>query len=137
MNKPLFAEDLLPPRLLATRPALTAVLVAIACAGLGTVVRDYLVVPQAIGDLCGSAQAPWWCPARTGLIVAIQRDGLGYAATLLAALSIILRSRVAIALAFAAMAIGGIGLVLYNATGAALGVVPALLRLAWIERRGP
>jgi hypothetical protein len=131
------ADSLLLPSFAARRPALTAVILTIAFAGIGYFLRYSWVEPEAIGNMCKSAEAVWWCPARTALIVATEWNGLGYAATLLAVLSLIASRRLSVPTAIVAMAIGGMGLVLYNATEAGPGLILALLRLAWIERRDP
>lgn len=130
------AESLPLPRLLAARPALTAVLVTVLFAGVGYFLRYSWVEPEAIGNMCKSAEAVWWCPARTALIVATEWNGLGYAATLLAVLSVFAKPRGALILGFAAAVIGGMGVVLYNATETGPGLIVMLLRLAWLERRG-
>lgn len=127
------AERLPLPRPLARRPTLTAVILAVLFAGIGYILRYGWVEPEAIGNMCKSAAAVWWCPARTAMIVATEWNGLGYAATALAVLSLFLAPRGAVKAAFAAMAIGGAALILYNATEAGPGLVLALLRLAWIE----
>ena len=129
------AESLPLPRILASRPALTAVLATVLFAGIGYFLRYSWIEPEAIGNMCKSAEAVWWCPARTALIVTTEWNGLGYAATALAALSVFAGRRRAAMLAIAAMAVGGAGLVLYNATEAGPGLILALLRLAWIESR--
>jgi hypothetical protein len=123
------------PRLMRSRPTLTAVVVAAAFAGIGYVLRYGWVEPEAIGNMCKSAEAVRWCPLRTALIVVTEWNGLGYAATVLAVLSLFVQPRRAALLAVAAMAIGGAALVLYNATEAGPGLILALLRLAWIEGR--
>jgi len=135
-NKRMSAESLPLPRLLAARPALTAVILTVAFAGIGYFLRYSWVEPEALGNMCKSAEAAWWCPARTALIVTTEWNGLGYAATLLAVLSVFRRPRGAVMLAFAAVIIGGMGLVLYNATETGPGLIVALLRLAWLEHRG-
>ena len=123
------------PRLIRSRPALTAVIVALVFAGIGYALRYGWIEPETIGNMCKSAEAVWWCPARTALIVATEWNGLGYAATALAILSLFPAPRRATFLVFAAMAVGGAALVLYNATEAGPGLILALLRLAWIEGR--
>lgn len=125
---------LLPP-LIARRPALAAVLITVAFAAFGYFLRYSWVEPEAIGNMCKTAGAVWWCPARTAMIVTTEWNGLGYTATALAILSLLIPPRTAIMVAFLAMAVGGMGLVLYNATEAGPGLILALLRLAWIERR--
>lgn len=131
------ADSLPLPTFAARRPALVAVILAAAFAGIGYFLRYSWVEPEAIGNMCKSAEAVWWCPGRTALIVTTEWNGLGYAATALAIFSLFVGRRAAVTLAFAAMAIGGMGLVLYNATEAGPGIILALLRLAWIERRRP
>jgi hypothetical protein len=106
-------------------------------AGIGYVLRYAFVEPEAIGNMCKSAAAAWWCPIRTGFIVTTEWNGLGYAATALAVVALVSAPRPAVPLAFVAMAIGGAGLILYNATEAGPGLILALLRLAWIESRRP
>jgi len=128
------ADSLPLPTFAAKRPALTAVILTVAFAGIGYFLRYSWVEPEAIGNMCKSAAAVWWCPARTALIVTTEWNGLGYAATLLAILSLFTARRRSMTLAIAAMAIGGMGLVLYNATEAGPGLILALLRLAWLER---
>lgn len=133
--RPMSDTSLPLPRLIRGRPALAAVILAALFAGIGYVLRYGLVEPEAIGNMCKSAEAVWWCPVRTGFIVATEWNGLGYAATACALLTLALPRRGAVILAFVAMAIGGAGLVLYNATEAGPGMILALLRLAWIESR--
>jgi hypothetical protein len=130
------ADSLPLPAFAARRPALTAVVLTAVFAGFGYFLRYSWVEPEAIGNMCKSAAAVWWCPARTAMIVTTEWNGLGYAATALGVIALFLRPRPAVAVAMAGMAIGGMGLVLYNATEAGPGLILALLRLAWIERRG-
>lgn len=123
------------PRFIGRRPTLAAVIIATVSAGIGYVLRYGLVEPEAIGNMCKSAEAVWWCPIRTALIVTTEWNGLGYAATACALLALALPHRPAVMLALAAMAIGGAALLLYNATEAGPGLILGLLRLAWIEGR--
>ena len=123
------------PLFIRRRPTLAAVVLAAAFAGIGYALRYAWVEPEAIGNMCKSAAAVWWCPLRTGLIVATEWKGVGYLATAFAVLSLMRPYRRAMTLAFIAMAIGGAALVLYNATVAGPGLLLALLRLAWIESR--
>jgi hypothetical protein len=131
------AASLSLPGFIKTRPTLASVVLTAAFAGIGYVLRYSLVEPEAIGNMCKSAEAVWWCPIRTGLIVTTEWNGLGYAATALAVLTLALSPRRAVPLAFFAMAIGGAALVLYNATEAGPGLILGLLRLARIESRRP
>lgn len=128
------ADSLPLPAFAARRPALTAVILTVVFAGIGYFLRYSWVEPEAIGNMCKSAEAVWWCPARTALIVITEWNGLGYAATLLAVLALITPRRLSAPIAIVAMAIGGMALVLYNATEAGPGLILALLRLAWLER---
>jgi len=137
LTRRMSAESLPLPSFAAKRPALVAVILAAIFAGTGYFLRYSWVEPEAIGNMCKSAEAVWWCPARTALIVTTEWNGLGYAPTALAILSLFVGRRTAVPLALTAMAIGGMGLVLYNATEAGPGMILALLRLAWIERRRP
>lgn len=129
------AASLSLPRILKSRPTLTAVILAAVFAGIGYALRYAFVEPEAIGNMCKSAAAAWWCPIRTGFIVATEWNGLGYAATALAVVALVSAPKRAVPIAFVAMAIGGAALILYNATEAGPGLILALLRLAWIESR--
>lgn len=111
------------------RRALAGVALAVLFAGIGYVLRYDLVEPVAIGSMCRSVQAALWCPLRTGLIFASEWNSLGYL-SVAAALSLTAPYWRAVTFAFIAMAIGGVGLMLYNATVAAPGVLLVLLRLA-------
>ena len=126
-----------PRNFLKDRSALVAVLIAALCAGVGYVLRYAWVEPEAIGALCKSADAVWWCPLRTAMIVTTEWNGLGYTAVALALLSLFAGRSGAVWLATVAMAIGGAGMVLYNATEAGPALILALLRLAWLERGRP
>lgn len=119
------------------RPALVAVALAIACAGIGYWLRYAWVEPEAIGAMCKSAEAVWWCPLRTATIVTTEWNGLGYAAIACALLSLPAGRTAALGLATLSMAIGGAGMILYNATEAGPALILALLRLAWLESRRP
>lgn len=113
------------------------ILIGLAATGVGValarVLRYRVIEPIAITELC-LTEAPWWCPLRTGLIVFMQWGGLGWVAGALVVLALIGRAAgggtVAIAAAVLAMAMGGVGLVLYNATLAALALVLGGLVLA-------
>jgi hypothetical protein len=117
------SESLPLPSFAARRPALTATILTVVFAGIGYFLRYSWVEPEAIGNMCKSAEAVWWCPARTALIVTIEWNGLGYAATLLAVLSLITARRLSVPVAIVAMTIGGMALVLYNATEAGPGYI--------------
>ena len=106
------------------------------CAGaylVGYAVRYRLVEPEAMGAACERG-APWWCGLRTGFIAFTQWNGFGWAALALAVLALAMavagRPASMRGLALAGLTIGGFGLILYNATMAAVAVVIALLCLA-------
>ena len=109
-------------------------LLAVLCALLGLVLRYDLIEPTAIGALCDTGGGPWWCGPRTALIVVTEVDGLGWLALVLAGLALAQRRRGSVAAHFA-MAVGGAGLILYNATLSAVAVVVAALYLAWLRQR--
>ncbi|MGE4220901.1 MAG: hypothetical protein AB7G39_15745 [Alphaproteobacteria bacterium] len=112
--------------------ALGGVLAAGAAAVGGYAVRYAFVEPERLGAAC-ERSGPWWCPFRTGLIVFTEFGGFGWLALLaaLAGLGALLASRATAArrLAFAAMILGGAGMILYNATLSTAAVVLALLCL--------
>lgn len=119
----------------AARPArglvpLAGVLLCATAYLAGHLIRYGLVEPEAMGAACERGD-PWWCGLRTGFIVFTQWGGFGWLALGLAALAAgaiaARRPGAARALALAAMTVGGFGLVLYNATLAAVAVVVALL----------
>lgn len=113
---------------LARQPAVAALVVAAVAYGLGYVTRYAVVEPQEIGTFCRAAGAPVWCALRTGLIRVTEVGGLGLASLALGLIALFARGALARALVMAAMASGGAGLILYNTTYAALGVLVALLR---------
>ncbi len=113
--------------------ALAGLLLCAAAYLVGYAVRYRLVEPEAMGAACERGD-PWWCGLRTGFIMFTQWNGFGWAALALVVLAVAaaVASRPATmrALALAALTIGGFGLILYNATMAAVAVVLALLCLA-------
>ncbi len=115
-------------RALVAQPAVAALGVAALAYGLGWVTRYVVIEPQEIGTFCRSADAPLWCSLRTALIRVTEVGGLGLASIALGAAALALRGTAARWLVMAAMATGGGGLILYNTTYAALGVLVALLR---------
>ncbi|CAK0743979.1 conserved membrane hypothetical protein [Gammaproteobacteria bacterium] len=98
----------------------------------GYVLRYSFIEPDVNGAIC-EVNGPWWCPPRTALIVATEWKiigGLALALALVAVLMVLRDGRQMEKVAMAAMAIGGAGLLLYNATLAAVAVVLAGLVLA-------
>ncbi len=115
---------------------LGGVLLAAGCAWAARGVRYGWIEPTELGAACESAgpwnAAPWWCGVRSALIVFTQWGGFGWLALGLCGAAL-LRARHGArrsGFAWAALAAGGTGLVLYNATLAAVAVVGAGLLLA-------
>lgn len=111
---------------------------AVAAAIAGYAVRYGFVEPAEIGALCHAAR-PWWCGLRTGFIVFTEWQGFGWLSLSLAALAIVwlARGRDALPWALAALATGGAGMVLYNATLSTVAAVTAVIVLAQHRREAP
>jgi hypothetical protein len=93
--------------------------------------RYGVIQPEAIGILCGQADAPGWCRPREWLILGQYYEVWGWVALVSAAVALVvtlppllLRIVLAIALLFSALA-----LVLYNTTLGAVALVLTLLGL--------
>lgn len=74
--------------------------------------------------------ARWWCVLRTGLIVSTDKNLLGLMAFVAALLALLPSQRLHIWSAHVALAIGGSGMILYNATFSVAAAVLAVLVLA-------
>lgn len=109
-------------------PAIAALALCTLAYGIAWVARYAWIEPEMYGTLCRSGEAPFWCPIRTGLIRITEVGGLGIASIVLALLGMLTGGRSARRVTLAAMATGGAGLILYNTTFAALGVLMAMLR---------
>lgn len=107
------------------------VMLGLAAFGLGWLLRYQLIEPAEIGAFCDGGGGPLWCTARLYLIVATEWGLIGWAAFACGALSLLFASRTEGPPkgVFAALVLGGAGLILYNATPAAFGVVLALIAL--------
>lgn len=114
---------------------LGGVALAVAAALLGFGVRYGFIEPERMGAACEQA-GPWWCMLRRGLMSAVGWNALGLAALACALLSFLPGPRRHAVAAHVALALGGAGLVLYNATAASAAVVLALIALA-LRRQGP
>jgi len=109
-------------------PAIRAALITAAAAlVLAFGLRYLLIEPRAMGEACSAAAPPAWCAARQAVVLVFRSGFLGIAALVGAALSFWRGGRV---MATAALGLGLLGLVLYDADVAAVGTVAALLRLA-------
>jgi hypothetical protein len=94
--------------------------------GLAFIARYLWIEPSTMGLACAALPTPQWCRWREGVILIHQANGWGLAALAGGIAAIVLRWRWTVALGLAA---GLIGLVLYNAGLAAVGLLLALLRL--------
>ena len=123
------------PKLRALQP-LPGVALALVAAMAGYVVRYGFVEPERMGAAC-EAGRPWWCGPRTAFIVFTEWKGFGWLALVLAALAAFwfARGRDHVLLALAAMAAGGAGMVLYNATHSTVAVIAAVIVLAEHRRK--
>ena len=130
---------------------LGGVLLAAGCAWAARGVRYGFIEPADLGAACESA-GPWWCGLRAALIVFTQWGGFGGLALALCGAAVARACRAnrlgenrpsgtrsseyqpggqrGSGFAWAALAAGGAGLVLYNATLSAVAVVGAGLVLA-------
>jgi hypothetical protein len=127
------------PRLLSApftsaRP-LGGIALAVAAALFGLGVRYGFIEPEQMGAACEQA-GPWWCVLRRVLMFAVGWNAIGLAALACALLSFLPDPRRHATAAHVALALGGAGLVLYNATTASAAVVLALVALA-LRRQGP
>lgn len=121
-------------RALLAVPAVAALVLGAISYGIAWIARYAWVEPEALGTLCRTADAPLWCYARTGLIRITEVGGLGLASIVLAVAGFVARRGWAYGLTMAAMVAGGAGLILYNTTFAALGVLIAILRTSRLGR---
>ena len=88
--------------------------------------RYLWIESSAMGLACAAVPAPSWCAWRQGMILIHQANGWGLAALAGGIAALLFRWRWAILLGLGA---GLLGLVLYNAGLAAVGLLLALLRL--------
>jgi hypothetical protein len=123
-------------RLFTKTPALAGVLIAIAAALVGWCIRYWFYEPDIFGAICYS-EKPWWCIFRTFIAVETRNYGGGWTAMALAIIALIQisRGRRANGLAYAALVIGGIGLILYDTTLSAPAVLLAVLSLVRAPER--
>jgi len=120
-------QPMLPPALRATgRVALTV----LAAAAIAFALRFGLVERDDLGALCPDGQAQWWCGLRLLVVRAFQVNAFGMASVAFAALAVWRRSAIA---AYAAVAIGTVGMVLYGFTWSAVGLLGGALVLARLQ----
>jgi hypothetical protein len=123
-------------RLFKTTPVLAGILICVIAALFGWCVRYWFYEPDIFGAIC-YAQKPWWCIFRTFIAVETRHYGGGWTATALALIALlqIARGRRANGFAYAALVIGGIGLILYDTTLSAPAVLIAALSLVRAPER--
>ena len=117
---------------------LPGVLLALVAAMAAYWVRYGFVEPEKMGAAC-EWEKPWWCGPRTAFIVFTEWKGFGWIALATAALAALwfVRGRDPVALALLAMAAGGAGMVLYNATLSTVAVIAAVVLLAQRRQKTP
>lgn len=108
---------------------LGGVCLALFMALLASWLRYHFIEPAAFGTACEKS-ALWWCAPRAGLIVATKMNLLGIVSVLAVALAFLPQPRVHLYAAHFGLAVGGAGMVLYNATFSAVAFVLCLLLLA-------
>lgn len=121
-----------------SRP-LAGFLVLAAAAGVGWLGRWGVIEPEGLAAACAAGQggATLACIVRPHLVQLTFSGSFGIAAVVAAGLAWLAGGRLATALAFLALAAGGLGMFLFDADWAVSGAVAALLRLARAERVAP
>ncbi len=100
---------------------------ALVVAVLAMLARYLMIQPPEVAHQCDQGAGPAWCAVRSAVIMTYSGYGLGYAALLLAALSLWLRRP---AFGAASLAIGAAALVLYCYEPGALAIAVGALVLA-------
>ena len=123
-------------RLFTRAPAFAAVVACFIAALTGAAIRYWFYEPETFGSIC-YYEYPWWCVFRTFIAVESKYFGLGWTATTLATIGLV---RIAMGrrphgFAYAALVIGGIGLILYDTTMSAPAVLFAALSLVRAPER--
>ena len=116
---------------LRTLQPLPGVALAFVTAIIAYAVRYSFIEPEQLGAACEKS-GPWWCGPRTAFIVFTEWKGFGWIALALTALAALwfVRGRDPLLPALLAMAAGGAGMVLYNATLSTVAVIAAVVLLA-------
>jgi hypothetical protein len=129
-------ESVAMTRLFRTNPAVLAVIVAALAACAGAAIRYQFYEPDIFGAIC-YAEKPWWCVFRSFIAVASKNSGFGWTATLLVAIAgwRIYAGKSANALLWAALIIGGCGMILYDATVSTPAVLVATILLVRAPER--
>jgi hypothetical protein len=100
------------------------IILGAAALSLALITRYVWIESTEIGLSCAALPPPWWCEVRYGVIMVHQHDGWGLVSLGAGILALLTRWY---PLALLAMAVGLIGLVLYNTGLAAVGLLAALL----------
>jgi hypothetical protein len=106
------------------------VLVVVIASGMGTAVRYGLIERAELGFRCDATGAPWWCALRMLLIRAFLHHVFGVASVACAALAAWRRSS---AFAWSAIVVGTWGMVLYDFTLSAAGLLGGALVIARLQ----
>lgn len=118
-------------------PALLAAILAAAAAVAGYAIRNRVIEPEVMGEMCKSADAAFWCPARSAVIVASQWGLIGWLPAVLAVAALILLARWARPAALGAAALAGLALALYNAGLAVPALALSVLILLRLDNDAP
>lgn len=121
--------------LFTTARPLGGVLLSATAALLAAWLRWSFIEPEKIGTACAAADAPWWCVFRQALMLATAYNLFGILPLAAAVGAIFSSGRQHLWAGHVALALGGVGLVLYNASLAAVAVVLAVLALAYRRER--
>ena len=119
----------------ATRRWLVLGALAVALVIVGTVVaRTRLIEPVSYAAACERHEGPWFgCQLRAALVVLFVKNIAGMASILFGVWATVTRTR---GLALAAVAMGGVSIVLYRFDSAVIGVLLGLLVIARELARG-
>jgi hypothetical protein len=91
----------------------------------GLAIRYGLIEPPQLGWVCQVAAPPWWCPARSAVILILQWGALGWAGLAAGIVALFGRGRTWSA---CAEGLGASGLILYAAGPASIALLLALMR---------
>jgi hypothetical protein len=103
---------------------LTPLIVGAVALGIGLAGRYLWIEPREMGLACSDLPPPWWCASREAAVHIHEWNGWGLASLLAGIIALIFR---VYWLALVALAVGLMGLVLYNAGLAAVGLLAALI----------
>lgn len=100
--------------------------VGVGTLGVALALRHLVIEPHAIGMACAADITPWWCAPRQAVVMMHIWEVWGWAGLVGGVLGLVFRWRWAIWLGFV---MSLMGLVLYNADLAAVGLMLTCLRL--------